>query len=59
MTLNEPGSPGMNVRDAISPRGTGAFKSQVVDDVWSLLPPHTELVAGCQVFVTTCLQVGR
>ncbi|KAJ9134089.1 Fungal-specific transcription factor domain-containing protein [Pleurostoma richardsiae] len=28
------------------------------DDIWSLLPPHEELLAGCRVYLTTCLQVG-
>ena len=29
------------------------------DDIWSLLPPHEELIQGCRVFLTTCLQVGK
>lgn len=29
------------------------------DDIWSLLPPHDELIQGCRVFLTTCLQVGK
>ncbi len=39
-----------------SPRRLKVYAAS--DDIWNLLPPHAELVAGCRVFLATCLQVG-
>ncbi|KAH7317012.1 hypothetical protein B0I35DRAFT_266499 [Stachybotrys elegans] len=36
------------------------LKAQIysTSDIWTLLPPQEELVHGCRVFLSTCLQVG-
>ncbi|CAK7217398.1 hypothetical protein SBRCBS47491_003151 [Sporothrix bragantina] len=39
-----------------SPRRLQVYAAS--DDIWNLLPPHSELLAGCRVFLATCLQVG-
>lgn len=39
-----------------SPRRLQVYAAS--DDIWNLLPPHAELLAGCRVFLATCLQVG-
>ncbi|CAK7198901.1 hypothetical protein SEUCBS139899_001569 [Sporothrix eucalyptigena] len=39
-----------------SPRQLQVYAAS--DDIWNLLPPHSELLAGCRVFLATCLQVG-
>ncbi|KIW19657.1 hypothetical protein PV08_00231 [Exophiala spinifera] len=49
--------PIIEIPETLSPMT--ARKMQVyTSDVWSLLPPHEELIQGCRIFVTTCIQIG-
>jgi hypothetical protein len=52
------GSPRNVGIDHLSPLTARKIEIYSTSDIWSLLPPHEELIRGARVFVTTCLQVG-
>ncbi|KAF1809996.1 hypothetical protein P152DRAFT_145483 [Eremomyces bilateralis CBS 781.70] len=46
------------VQNLLSPSVARKVEIYSATDIWNLLPPHEELMQGCRVFLTTCLQVG-
>ncbi|KAH9897590.1 hypothetical protein F4778DRAFT_744178 [Xylariomycetidae sp. FL2044] len=47
------------IKDIMSPDNTlKKTEPYLPSNIWSLLPPHEELMQGCRVFLTSCLQVG-
>ncbi len=42
----------------LSPLAARRIRVYEASDVWTLLPPHDDLMAGTRVFVKTCIQVS-